>query len=344
MPTEPVGPDTDRGGVGDPVSEALCRLCRAAARPEHALVILAEGNAAHFDGRYLSVTASGSAMSSLEPADITTVDPGPILAALDAAAPTDEQWQAIMTRSRLRGRRASIEAPLHAVVHATLGTSWSLHTHPTDLNKILCSPLTDAFAAQPLFPDQVVVCGPAMCVVPYTDPGYALAVTVRRALQEFAQRHRRGPAVVLLENHGVLCAGHSADDVLAATLMANKAAAVFHGAAALGSPPVGLSAEQVERIDRRDDEAYRRAALSRDDRPARSPDEPDEPEPDEPDDPVEPEPDEPDPVEPEPDEPEEPDPVQPEPEPDEPVDPDPDPEPEPDDPDEPVEPAGDPVD
>jgi len=48
--------------------------------------------------------------------------------------------------------------------------------------------------------------------------------------------------------------------VLAAMLMAEKAAKVFVGAAALGGP-VFMTAEHVQRIAGRPDEAYRQRAL-----------------------------------------------------------------------------------
>ena len=60
------------------------------------------------------------------------------------------------------------------------------------------------------------------------------------------------PRLILLENHGIIALGKSADAVLACTYMADKAATIFAGAAAIGGP-VFLPQEQIERIAGRPD-------------------------------------------------------------------------------------------
>ena len=77
---------------------------------------------------------------------------------------------------------------------------------------------------------------------------------------KFIQRHGRGPRVILLANHGLIALGATPQAVLAATLMADKAARIFTGAASVGAPRF-LSATQVARIAGRPDEHYRQKAL-----------------------------------------------------------------------------------
>ena len=67
--------------------------------------------------------------------------------------------------------------------------------------------------------------------------------------------------MILLENHGLIALGGTPDAVLAATLMAVKAAEIFAGAAAISGEPQFLTPEQVERIAGRPDEHYRQKAL-----------------------------------------------------------------------------------
>jgi ribulose-5-phosphate 4-epimerase/fuculose-1-phosphate aldolase len=64
-----------------------------------------------------------------------------------------------------------------------------------------------------------------------------------------------------LENHGIIALGKTADAVLACTCMADKAATIFAGAAAMGGP-VFLPREQIERIAGRPDEVYRQKQLN----------------------------------------------------------------------------------
>ncbi len=63
-----------------------------------------------------------------------------------------------------------------------------------------------------------------------------------------------------MQNHGVITLGATWQSVLAAMLMAEKAAKVFVGAAALGGP-IFFTEQNVQRIAGRPDEAYRQRAL-----------------------------------------------------------------------------------
>jgi rhamnose utilization protein RhaD (predicted bifunctional aldolase and dehydrogenase) len=128
------------------------------------------------------------------------------------------------------------------------------------VNSILCSPRASEFAAKRIFPDEIVCCDVASIFVPYTDPGLRLARTIRDRTNDFIKKHQRPPRVVLLENHGIITLGRTPEAVLAAMLMAEKAAAIWLGAATLGGP-VFLSAKNVARLAGRPDEALRRKVL-----------------------------------------------------------------------------------
>jgi ribulose-5-phosphate 4-epimerase/fuculose-1-phosphate aldolase len=66
--------------------------------------------------------------------------------------------------------------------------------------------------------------------------------------------------VVLLENHGIITLGRSVEAVLAAMLMAEKAAQIWLGAAALGGPKF-MTQQDIRRIAGRPDEDVRRKVL-----------------------------------------------------------------------------------
>ena len=68
---------------------------------------------------------------------------------------------------------------------------------------------------------------------PYTDPGLPLAKAIREGVQQHMQEEGLPPKLVLLQNHGIIALGDQRSR-LAITLMAEKAAAIFVGAAALG--------------------------------------------------------------------------------------------------------------
>ena len=103
-------------------------------------------------------------------------------------------------------------------------------------------------------------CGEASVFVPYTDPGLKLSQEIRRQTEAFIKNHQRQPRVILMENHGIIAMGATWQAALASLLMAEKAAKIFVGAAALGGP-VFFSEENIRRISGRPDEAYRQRAL-----------------------------------------------------------------------------------
>jgi rhamnose utilization protein RhaD (predicted bifunctional aldolase and dehydrogenase) len=117
------------------------------------------------------------------------------------------------------------------------------------------------FAKRRLFPDEVVCCSVESVFVPYLDPGVKLAQGIRSAVVAHIKRLERAPRLILLESHGVIALGATSQAVLAAILMATKAAEIFVGAAAIARQPRFLTSAQVTRIAGRPDEHYRQQAL-----------------------------------------------------------------------------------
>jgi len=50
--------------------------------------------------------------------------------------------------------------------------------------------------------------------VPYTDPGYMLAKRIEKLICDYKSRHGRGPAVMFLQNHGLVVAANSSNTAL----------------------------------------------------------------------------------------------------------------------------------
>jgi len=193
---------------------------------------------------------------------VVEIRPETLLEALAKPAAGDAPWLRALEESRVASdaRRPTVEAALHAILAVEFGARFVLHTHPTAVLSILCSPLARAFAEQRRYPDEVVLTGVASCVVPYIDPGRELAIAVRAEVCRFVEKHGSPPAVILMENHGMIAVGSSWLAALEATLMTVKAARITMAAAVLGGVRP-LSATAVGRIDGREDEQYRRSLL-----------------------------------------------------------------------------------
>lgn len=241
----------------------LISLSHDLGREDRRLSILGEGNTSVSlgGGRFL-VKASGRSLGTLSPGDVVECDGPFLISKIDDESLDDAAVDRVLLDSRKNPGepKPSVEALFHAWLLTLPGVSCVGHTHPVVVNQILCSPRAKEFAAGRMFPDEIVCCSEESVLVPYTDPGRRLAQGIRDGVRRFVETYGTAPRVVLLENHGLIAMGASAPAVMAATMMAVKAAEIFVGAAALGGP-VFLSAANVARIANRPDEHYRRSEL-----------------------------------------------------------------------------------
>lgn len=226
--------------------------------------ILGEGNTSgRIDEKIFAVKSSGSSLGTLTEIELTDCYFDALLPLLDRKGVSEQEIEEILFKSRVRptALKPSVETFFHAHLLTIPGVSYVGHTHPVPVNQILCSGLGNLFAQERRFPDEVVCCGPVSLLIPYEDPGLALAVRIRRDLQNFERVHRKNPKVILLGNHGVITIGQTADAVRVAMAMTVKAAEIFVGAHSLGGN-ISMPESEVNRIENRLDEEYRRKMLS----------------------------------------------------------------------------------
>ena len=243
---------------------ALLKLSRELGNPRSPLAILGEGNTSTrlSNGRLL-VKASGSTLATLTARDVVECRTTALLSMLDVELSDAEVEKGLLaSRVHVRDPKPSVESLFHAWLLTVPGVEFVGHAHPPMVNSVLCSPRAREFATKRLFPDEIVCCDAEAVLVPYIDPGLPLARAIRTRVKQFIKKRSRPPRAVLLQNHGVITLGRTAESVLSAMLMAEKAAGIWLGAAALGGP-VFMSSKQVARISTRADEAFRRARLEK---------------------------------------------------------------------------------
>jgi rhamnose utilization protein RhaD (predicted bifunctional aldolase and dehydrogenase) len=127
---------------------------------------------------------------------------------------------------------------------------------------ITCSAAFETAVSGRLFPDEIVLCGPAPVVVPYVDPGLPLAREIKRQLDRYLDTYGEPPKIVLMQNHGFIALAGTAQKVENITAMAVKTARTLIGTYALGGPHF-LTPEAVDRIHTRPDEHYRQRMIGR---------------------------------------------------------------------------------
>lgn len=244
--------------------EELVTLSRALGDPALQYAILAEGNTSVRTGTdTFLVKASGASLARASADSFVEMRTSALLDLLDRPPGDDAALaDALMACRVAEGPlRPSVEAALHAVALTDGAATAVGHTHPVEVNSILCSERPELVVSGPLFPDQIVVCGPHPLLVPYVDPGLPLAREVRERLRGHIGRHGAAPKVIYLQNHGLFALGRSAGEVLQITQMAVKAARILLGTLACGGPRP-LSTENAQRIHTRPDEHHRQAMLA----------------------------------------------------------------------------------
>ena len=248
--------------------DELLALTAEVGDPARDYVILAEGNTStRIDAGSMWVKASGVRLERADgPDGFVAVELEPLMRALrgdDRVA--DDDVSALLARARVTGqpgdRTPSVETLVHAICLELGGAEFVAHTHPTAVNRLLCSRDAEAVYSGVLFPDEALVCGPVPLFVPYDEPGLPVARLVLDRFRAFLDEHGAPPRLILLANHGIVALGSTPAEVAAVTAMAVKGARIRAGALAAGGPRF-LSADQAARIVGRPDEQARLRRLS----------------------------------------------------------------------------------
>jgi rhamnose utilization protein RhaD (predicted bifunctional aldolase and dehydrogenase) len=94
-------------------------------------------------------------------------------------------------------KRPSVETLLHDILPFT----FVVHTHPTLVNGMCCGRDGERIASS-LFGDSALW-------IPISDPGFVLAVTIRRALDKAGTT----PSIILLQNHGIFVGANQSEAI-----------------------------------------------------------------------------------------------------------------------------------
>ena len=243
----------------------LLKLSHDLGREECGLAILGEGNTSRrLDADTFLVKASGSSLAELREDQLVVCRFSALLPLMHVPFVSDSKVEAALLDSRVdpSAPKPSVEALFHAWLLTLPGVDVVGHTHPIAVAQVLCGSdeACRRYAEERRFPDEIVCCGARSVLVPYVDPGTPLAHAIRDEVKGHAERDGRHARLILLRNHGLIACGATTGAVLAATLMAEKAARIFVGAVGMGGP-TALTPQSVARIDSRPDEHYRQRML-----------------------------------------------------------------------------------
>lgn len=173
-------------------------------------VIGGGGNTSIKDDGTLYVKASGTLLGTITKGQFVAMDRRALEAiwAIEYPDDPDERERralADLLAARVEGE-AAMRPSVETLMHAMLPQRVVVHTHPTLLNGISCSREGED-AARRLFGDRFVW-------IPVIDPGYTLAADIRRRIAAWRAGHGdRWPAILVMQNHGIVVAGESGAEI-----------------------------------------------------------------------------------------------------------------------------------
>jgi rhamnose utilization protein RhaD (predicted bifunctional aldolase and dehydrogenase) len=250
--------------MGSDILRQLIALSNNLGRPDLDYAIMGEGNtSARVDEDTFYVKVSGSELRTATEKSFVRCSSERVLGLMSVPDLDDKKTKEGLMAAKVDPGdpgHPSIEALLHALCLRLPGVDFVGHTHPVAVNRITCSVNFEQAFAGRLFPDEIVVCGIAPVLVPYTDPGIPLALKVGSLLEEYLGRYGEPPRIVIIQNHGLIALGRTSQQVEDLTRMEVKVARILLGTYAAGGPRF-MTQHDVDRIRTRPDEAYRKEKL-----------------------------------------------------------------------------------
>lgn len=132
--------------------------------------------------------------------------------------------------------RPSVEAGFHSLLN-----TFVLHTHPVYANLATCSAegadvVNETLADMP----------ESHAYIPYINPGAQLTFAIRDAIRETEARTGKKPAIVFMQNHGLIINCASGDECLRLNEEVNRRIAAAYGVSAADWPAPALDAGAKE--------------------------------------------------------------------------------------------------
>ena len=166
----------------------ICKLSRFYGS-DPSIVLAGGGNTSCKVGNRLFVKASGTSLATMTPEGFVVMDRDLLADLADASLDSDPQHREAQFKDRIaaarcepeRGQRPSVEVLLHHLIPST----YVVHSHATIANTLTCQR-----DGRPLAED---IFGDSIIWLPYVDPGFILAQSLKHALAEHETRNMERP-------------------------------------------------------------------------------------------------------------------------------------------------------
>jgi rhamnose utilization protein RhaD (predicted bifunctional aldolase and dehydrogenase)/NAD(P)-dependent dehydrogenase (short-subunit alcohol dehydrogenase family) len=198
--------------AGDRELDVICKLSRYYGS-DPSIVLAGGGNTSCKVGNRLYVKASGTSLATMKPEGFVVMDRDQLEDLASANLDADPQRREAQFKDRIaaarcepeRGQRPSVEVLLH---HLLPGT-YVVHSHATIANTLTCH-RDGRHLAERIFGNSIIW-------LPYVDPGFILAQSLKQALAEHRSQHGSEARTILMANHGLIVFGDDPEAIRATT-------------------------------------------------------------------------------------------------------------------------------
>ncbi len=171
-------------------------------------VLAGGGNTSFKDEDTLYVKASGFSLGQIGVDGFCAMDRKALDAIWTRGYPAEREAREAAVLQDLLAARQSGEhrrPSVETLMHGFFPHAYVVHTHPAIVNGLCCGKEGEA-AFRRLFARDAIW-------VPFVDPGYVLAQEVRSRVEAFRANAGAVPAIMLMQNHGLLVAGETRAEI-----------------------------------------------------------------------------------------------------------------------------------
>ena len=171
-------------------------------------VIAGGGNSSVKDGDYIYVKASGTTLADIKAEGFVKMNRKALAEMFtrsysDIMSERESEVLSDLMNARERSeyaKRPSVETSLHDL----MPQKYVLHLHPTAVNALSCAKEGEKYARK-ILGDDIVWVKP-------TEPGWTLAVEVKKAADAYKAEKNKDASVIILANHGIFVGAETAEE------------------------------------------------------------------------------------------------------------------------------------
>ena len=162
------------------------------------------GSAACKDEKFLYTAPCGANFAEVAENDLVQLDRAVIRGAFawENAENADSKLKGLLAYAAAGSQK---KAPADSLLHEVVDYTYTVHFHSALVNGMTCGKLGAEKCAE-IFPEALWV--------EYAAPGYALAKAVFDGVEDYKKANGKAPALVFLQNHGVIVGGNEEFDVV----------------------------------------------------------------------------------------------------------------------------------